>query len=188
MGQAEGEVSSSESIPELLSREELKERLRLIADDTAPIPIISGAMCYCPSHIGFDKIYEKSMCVKCGKEYVYSRDSFLECSRSVNRDRVTKMREIGYDVKSEFICKECAEKIVKELYSDIDNDETEYQKTIKKLVYVSDRNCLFSFRTNDSEPYHLALTDNEYCYRALYALMENDRLFFWVMAKVIEKN
>ena len=135
---------------ESLTREVLTERLRAIADDTLPIPVCEGAMCYEPTMAQFVII----KCDLCGCDI--ETDTWQENTVTSCKKLVKKMKKLKYDVKVEFLCKQC----------------------ICKLGFNHnkiDSPCnVFFFKTKDDKKYHLAISNDEDDYNAVLAFLENE--------------
>ena len=93
-----------------LSKEELVARLKALAADNTPRVRHLGAMCYCIT----DPPKKHFKCDLCGKNVIYQSWQHDEVVKTVN-----EMKELGYDVKLETVCKTCAEKLKDELYPDL---------------------------------------------------------------------
>ena len=133
-----------------LSKEELVERLKALEADTTPKERSMGAMCYSPSLP--ELITAK--CDLCHKKFQYSGWG-SEIDRM--KDIVKEMKDIGYDVRLEIACNDCAE----------NNNE--------QLVRTDDINYIFYFRTDPSEDYHRAIANDYDSYKCLLAFLKNER-------------
>lgn len=136
-----------------LSREELIEQLKALANQKVDRPIRMGAMCYSPAR---HESYTVK-CESCGKEieeFAWRR-AYFNLIRKIN-----KIKCLGYDAKVERICSECATKLGV-------TDENGEQLS-EYIHYV------FYFRTKEQEDYHLAVSDNGDDYNAVIAFLKNE--------------
>ena len=151
-----------------LSKEELVQRLKVMAADETPKVRHMGAMCY-----SIMEPPEKHFkCEMCGKEYSYhswNHDSIIEI--------VDEMKKLGYDVKVETVCKTCAEKLKNELYPDMKKPGDEGYDEFKDL-WIFDINHIFYFRTSSKDEYHRAIAHHPSDYKPLLSLMQNKSSFF----------
>lgn len=145
-----------------LSKEELIERLKAIAEEEVPEIRNFGAMCYeqmAPPLL-------EDTCDRCGNtiKFIGWRNGDIPAI-------VQKIANLGYDAKVETLCEECCAKIKEELYPGIE-DEIKIDDEHHIWVSCIGRNYLFYFRTKDSEPYHKAIADSYYYYQAVLAFLE----------------
>ncbi len=147
-----------------LSKEELVARLKVIASDDTPRIRNFGAMCYVRGSAP-----EKHVnCDVCNNDTEYSdfntHDTILEMVR--------KMRILGYDVKVQTVCENCAETLYKEANSDskvkLDDDFV-----FSKDIYFDEINHIFYFRASGDTDYHRVVTNNAYKYQSLLTLLQN---------------
>lgn len=144
-----------------LSRAELVERLKAISQEEIPTVRRLGAMCYC---MRFTDI--TITCDKCGMEITVE-----EGGEKRVQDMLNKMSALGYDVKVEHLCKECCNKVKEELYPGVD-EWIEIDKEKEIYVEVHHSNRLFYFRTDSTQPYHIALANPIYYYDPVLAFLE----------------
>jgi len=147
-----------------LSKEELIKRLKAIAADNTPRIENPGAMCYSP----MVPSQEHFSCEICGGDcvsVVFSRDS-----HTLILDYVKEMSDLGYDVKVETVCRNCAEKIKKELYPNM-KSEDDRDFDWKTDIQLNSINHIFYFRTSPDTEYHRAIANDNNQYKALVTLM-----------------
>ena len=160
-----------------LSKEKLIERLRIIAADETPRKEFFGAMCY--SQMAPPQ--KTSKCDNCGSTITYHDWDTVESICSI----VSEMTGLGYDVKVEKICRDCAKALMAELYPEepgefkwdeivCDGNQARPQRI---SVWVRDINMLFYFRSSPEEEYHRAIANRETYYSALLTLMQNERVY-----------
>lgn len=146
-----------------LSKEELVERLKAIADDDSPREDDGMiAMCYSPSMPPI----QKTKCDICGSEICYMGWGDDKIS-----DYVKGIASLGYDVKVETVCESCAEKIKKEIYPNTKPDDVDD-------IWLSEINHIFFFRTSADEEYHRAIANDESQYRTLLAFLQNEKKYY----------
>ncbi len=152
------------------SKEELIPKLEELQEEEARRQIEISAMCYSPEPPPM--ILPK--CDLCGKEiqvenYVWEldwdREGDLIRDWELCRDNkaVARMSDLGYDVKLQFCCKDCAEKIVKER-----------NPSGNALSGLRDGNYLFSFRPNSDCEYHRRIVNDLEMYEKLHALLAKE--------------
>ena len=123
------------------TKQELIEQLKKLAEDTTEIPLRHGAMCYSPMPPEPKKI----RCEWCGKEIEEFGWFLLEPKRAQNI--VKTISKLGYDVKLEKVCVECA------INHHITSDEED--------LYSDQLHWVFSFKTKEEEIYHTAISNTE---------------------------
>lgn len=110
--------------------------------------------------------YISLTCDNCGAEITE-----LERGEKAIRNMVSRMSELGYDVKVEHLCEECCNKVKEQLYPGTD-ERIEKNEEKKIYVEVHDSNHLFYFRTDSTQPYHIALANPIYYYDPVLAFLE----------------
>lgn len=137
-----------------LSKEELIEQLKTLANQEVDQPIHMGAMCYSPAR---SESYTVK-CESCGKEI-----EELGWRRRANFiiRKINIIKCLGYDAKVERICSECATKL-----------GVTYANGEQLSEY--DLHYVFYFRTNEQEDYHLAASNSEDDYNAVIAFLKNE--------------
>ena len=135
---------------ESLTREELTERLRAIADEEVEMPVLHGAMCYDP--MAPNPVIMK--CELCGSDI--ETDTWQENTVTSCKTTVKKMKKLKYDVKVEFLCEQCICKL-----------------GFKNKKIFSPGNVFF-FKTKDDKKYHLAISNDEDDYNAVLAFLGNE--------------
>lgn len=152
-----------------LSRNELVERLKAIANEDVPKMGRLIALCY---EMSSPFTTKRAVCDVCRSEILYSEwDTASEVVKVVR-----KIRNLGYDAKVEVICKKCAEEIKMELNplaKSIDDKEWDMFKDF----WIRDLNFLFYFRLSEQEDYHRVIVSMYSDFGALLALLENKPLF-----------
>lgn len=151
-----------------LSKEELVARLKSMAADETPRVRHLGAMCYCI----VDPPKKRFKCDMCGKSVIYQSWQHDKVVTSVN-----EMKELGYDVKLDTVCKSCAEKLKEELYPNLKKPGEEGYDEFND-IYIFEINHIFYFRTSEDENYHRAIAYHNYDYEELLCLMRNQREYF----------
>ena len=144
-----------------LSRNELVERLKAISQEEVPEERSLGAMCYC---IKFTEI--TLACDNCG-----TKITEVEHGEKAVQDKVKRMSALGYDVKVEHLCTECCNKVKEQLYPGTD-EWLEIDEEKKIYIEVHHSNRLFYFRTDSTQPYHIALANPIYYYDPVLAFLE----------------
>ena len=138
-----------------LSKEELIEQLKALTGMETPKDSIHlGAMCYSPA---LPRLFLVK-CESCGKaveEYDYVRKLV-----DIN-SQVKEIRALGYDVKVEHVCADCANSI-----GLTDKDGEQFMEG--QLYY------LFHFKTRDQEQYHIAESSDVDEYKAVLAFLKNE--------------
>lgn len=145
-----------------LSKEELIKRLKAISVEDIPAERNMGAMCY----ESMPPAEATDTCDLCGKSI-----RFIDWRNDDIQEIVKKIVNLGYDAKIETLCRECCDKVKEELYPGI-NDEIKIDEEHQIWVPSSERNFLFYFRTNETEPYHRAIARNEDYYKALLSFLQ----------------
>ena len=151
-----------------LSKEELVARLKALAADNTPRVRHLGAMCYCVT----DPPKKRFKCDLCGKNVIYQSWQHDDVVKTVN-----EMKELGYDVKLDTVCKTCAEKLKDELYPDLKKPGDDGYDEFKD-IHLFEINHIFYFRTSEDEDYHRAIAYHSYDYEELLCLMQNQREYF----------
>jgi len=151
-----------------LSREELVARLKAMAADETPKVKHRGAMCYCIA----DPPEEHFKCDMCGQDTIYHSWQHEKVVKTVN-----EMKELGYDVKLETVCKSCAAKLKEELYPDLKKPGEDGYDEFKD-IHIFEINHVFYFRTSTEEEYHRAIAYHNYYYDELLCFMQNKREYF----------
>lgn len=140
------------------TKQELIEQLKKIAEDTTERPLLKCvAMCYSPMLPAPKKV----KCEWCGKELEEFGLFLLEPKRAQNI--VKTISRLGYDVKLEKVCVECA------INHNITSDEEGLCSN--RLHWV------FSFKTKEEEIYHTAISNTESDYDAVIAFLNNKPLY-----------
>lgn len=141
------------------TKQELIEQLKKLAEDTTERPLLKCiAMCYSPMRLPAPK---KVKCEWCGKEIEEFGLFLLEPKRAQNI--VKTISRLGYDVKLEKVCVECA------INHNITSDEEGLCSN--RLHWV------FSFKTKEEEIYHTAISNTESDYDAVIAFLNNKPLY-----------
>lgn len=154
-----------------LSRKELVERLRAIAEDDTPRVEHCGAMCYSPSLIDFDrKIRLKCDC--CGANIDVHDDEEYKNIFSLVRN----IKSLGYDAKVEMICEDCAKKFCENNSITIKNSYRD-DFDLKKDARLYSLNYLFYFRLSDDADYHCVIDNDSYHYKSLLTFLENEDMY-----------
>ena len=147
------------------SKEELISKLEELQEEEARRQIEISAMCYCP--VPPPPTLPK--CALCGKEIGKNEDEYdvwdlnLDWERCRDNKAVARMSDLGYDVKLQFCCRECAEKIVKER-----------NPSGGSLSGLREGNYLFSFRPNSGCEYHRRIVNDLEMYEKLLDLLRKD--------------
>ena len=160
----------------VLTKEELIERLKIIAADETPREESHGAMCYCPA----PPIEEHVPCDLCGSDISYKK--FMGDDHKLILQLVWEMANLGYDVKVETVCKSCAERIKEELYPawkpKEDNELTRRMLLMRRdPVYLEEINHIFYFRTSSDQDYHRAISNEHNRYKTLLTLLQNRPMY-----------
>ena len=133
-----------------LSKEELIERLKNLPS-SIDRPLDRGAMCY--SIMGPQPY--TSTCESCGKQVErVGYDSVNNHIKAI----VNEMKALGYDVKVELLCSECASKHI----------AFDVHKILKESTYN-----VFFFKPKDQEKYHVAMSDSTIDYKIVLAFLNN---------------
>ena len=141
------------------TKQELIEQLKKLAEDTTERPLLKCiAMCYSPM---LPPAPKKVKCEWCGKEIEEFGLFLLEPKRAQNI--VKTISRLGYDVKLEKVCVECA------INHNITSDEEGLCSN--RLYWV------FSFKTKEEEIYHTAISNTESDYDAVIAFLNNKPLY-----------
>lgn len=137
-----------------LSKEELIKQLKAISETEVPESLHEGAMCY---RIAFPP-RRVMKCESCGKHVELFTDD-------TKNSRITKIvneiRELGYDVKTNSICSECAAKlgITQEDGKPLDDD---------RIYHV------FFFKAKGQDQYHVAESSYQEEYKVVLAFLKNE--------------
>lgn len=151
-----------------LSKEELVARLKVIASDDTPRIRNFGAMCYMRGSAP----EKHTNCDGCNNDIEYSdyntHDTILEMVR--------KMKILGYDVKVQTLCENCAEKLYKEAdpESKIVLDEG---FVFSKDIFFHDINHIFYFKASGDTDYHKVITNNADKYQTLLTFLQNKVMY-----------
>ena len=141
-----------------LSKTELIEQLKAIANDETEVTMSMGAMCYSPACPEPKKV----KCESCNKEI--SEMSWMSPDENTIRYKVQVINELGYDAKVERLCSDCATKLgLKEEDGDPLGDDC--------LYYV------FYFKTKEQNDYNIAIANSEDEYDAVIAFLKNERTY-----------
>ena len=141
-----------------LTKEELIEQLKVLANDETDIPESMGAMCYSPAPPEPVKV----KCDSCGKQI--REMSWRKINRHVLEKKVETMTELGFDVKIEHLCANCAGKLG---LKDEDGD----------TLFDGEMYYVFYFKTKEQEKYHLAISNDEDDYNAVIAFLKNEKSY-----------
>ncbi len=144
------------------SKEELISQLVELQAEEARRQIEISAMCYCPQPL--PPMLPK--CTLCGKE-VEDRDDMWDlhwdwvgCG---DNKAVARMADLGYDVKLQFCCRDCAKRIVKDR-----------NPSGSVLSGLREGNCLFSFRLNSDCEYNRRIVNDWEMFEKLLGLLEKE--------------
>ena len=138
-----------------LSKEELIEQLKALANQEVDQPMHMGAMCYSPAMPERHTV----KCESCGKEI--EEFGWRQANVNLIKKKINEIKRLGYDAKVENICSECAVKLG---VTDEDGEPlSEYS-----LHFI------FYFKTKDQEEYHLAASNSEDDYNAVIAFLKNE--------------
>lgn len=141
-----------------LTKEELVEQLKAIANEETEVTMSMGAMCYSPA----PPEPKKAKCESCKKEI--TEMSWMSPGERTIRNKVQVIKELGYDAKVERLCSECTGKLG---LKDEDGDTLgDY-----RLYYV------FYFKTKEQDSYNIAIANCEEDYDAVIAFLKNEKTY-----------
>ena len=136
-----------------LSKEELIKQLKAISETEVPVIFHEGAMCY---SIVFPP-RRVMKCESCGKQIeLFGYDT--ENSRITKI--VNEISELGYDVKTNRVCSECAEKI---------GITKEDRRPLNDRAYH-----VFYFKAKGQDQYHVSESSYQEDYKAVLAFLKNE--------------
>ena len=144
------EEQECDSLPEE-EKEELKEKLETLSEGDESEFIRDIAMCYCPLPM------REVHCESCGKMFEESEYDFENFSSI--KHLVDKIKDLGYDVKVERVCRSCAAQ--KGIMTDCYGNPLE-----KNRLYD-----VFYFKTNGQDQYHIVESSNSNDYDILYRFL-----------------
>lgn len=137
-----------------LTKEELVEQLKAIANDETEVTLRMGAMCYSP----MDPLKKDVKCDSCGKViYNYLLSEWISIKKNVN-----KIKELGYDAKVECLCHDCVKKL-----------GIPYEKGNISYEFP---NFVFYFKAKEQTDYHIVVSNVEYDYEVLTAFLNNEKV------------
>ena len=90
--------------------------------------------------------------------------SWRKINRHVLEKKVETMAGLGYDVKIEHLCADCAGKLG---LKDEDGD----------TLFDGEMYYVFYFKTKEQETYHLAISNDEDDYNAVIAFLKNEKSY-----------
>ena len=141
-----------------MTKEELIEQLKSIANDETEVTLSMGAMCYSPRSSAFE--FQRVKCESCGKELLE------DLSRKDTRisGKVQLIEVLGFDAKVERVCSDCASKLGLK------------NKDGQPLRDHSLHN-VFYFKTKEQENYNISVADSRIDYDAVIAFLKNKKTF-----------
>lgn len=140
-----------------LSKEELVEQLKVLAQADVEESLHMGAMCYSPAPPEIRKV----KCESCGKEIEeWGWDGKFEYLKS----KVAKIADMGYDAKVKRVCSDCANKLG---LRDEDGD-----KLAGDGVHT-----VFYFKTKEQPDYTISVDNYSDDYNAVIAFLENNPIY-----------
>ena len=141
-----------------LTKEELIEQLKALANDETEVPMSMGAMCYSPA----PPEPVKAKCDSCGKQI--QEMSWRKVDRHILNKKIKTIENLGFDAKIEQLCSDCVAKLgLKD-----ENGDAFYDG---EMYYV------FYFKTKEQENYHLAVSNDEDDYNAVIAFLKNEKTY-----------
>lgn len=155
-----------------LSRKELIERLKSIAEEDIPREKIMGAKCYMPVFKPQRLFFY--VCDCCRRFADFERSDY---EQNVISD-VNSIKALGYDVKIEVFCKDCAEKFAKQNNLTVKWSWEADDFDLKKDVYFEHLNFVFYFKLPEDNDYHCVLNNRYYHYKLLLAFLKNENGLF----------
>ena len=168
------------------SKEQLKERLKSIADYSCEQKLLTGAMCYRPAIppvIPQDKAKQKldNVCPRCGRKYQYEycgdgKEGIHSRIQKKINGIVNRIKKIGYDIQIEHMCGFCYVKEYRKvpihfIYLGKGDGTT---KVFEHTLESNDSVSVLSFRFNPSEEYTKTIVSFADCERLLDFLNGNN--------------
>ena len=140
-----------------LSKEDLVEQLKALAQADVGESLHMGAMCYSPAPPEIHKV----KCESCGKEIEeWGWDGKFEYLKR----KVAKIAEMGYDAKIIRVCADCANKMG---LRDEDGDELTGMGV----------HTVFYFKTKEQSEYTMSVYNYSDSYNAVIAFLENNPIY-----------
>ena len=156
-----------------LTRKELIERLRTIANDEIEITERMGAMCYSPK-MPFQNFKLNEKCEYCGNEaMVWDLPDKWEI-----RKKVQVIKELGYDAKLEILCSGCLAKLKTR-----GKPFGLFQRLFCRLLFyisshrINYQNYVFLFKTKEQKNYNITVAKDIEAFDAVIAFLKNEKIF-----------
>ncbi|SKA58688.1 hypothetical protein SAMN02745213_00511 [Succinivibrio dextrinosolvens DSM 3072] len=160
------------------SKEELKKRLKSIAEYSCDHFLSTGAMCYSPAHTEA-RIYT-NICPHCGRMYQYGLYTYVDSRHNPHEiiqkkisEIVNEIKKIGYDIQVEHMCGFCYQQEYGkapihieyscEYESEEENLECESEKVYERILESNDSVSVLSFRFKSTDEYTRNIVSLEDC-------------------------